>query len=184
MWGCCSLFPCSILLPGNNNHSTRKSLKDSVLQAPMGSLRVTVCYWLMSRNNRKLWFTHFDSLFYVLSTLNGSSSCCSPLASHISLPLYFISLYGCSHLTLPSGNIKHPPQVTQAQEQHQGTRGWFNTKNLWISNIHLLYYHPENNAACCFHYNHLFQLLEELSYSVLMKLGLKKYSLNVCYDSN
>lgn len=119
MCGAVVLFTGSILLPGNNNHSTRKSLKDSVLQAPTGSLRVTVCYGLMSHYNGKLWFTLFDSLFYVLSTLNGSGLCCSPLASHVSLSLHFIALYGRSHLTLPLGHIKHPPQVTQA---HSHTR--------------------------------------------------------------
>ena len=155
----CSSLPDSVLLPGNNNHSSRKSLEDSVLQAPMGSWRVTVCYGLMSHNNGNLWFTLFDSLFYVSSTLNGSGLRYSPLASHIythtHLSIYFIALYGLSHLTLPFGHIKHPPQVTQAQEPNQETRGSFNPTDLSnkiralleCTNTHLLYYQELHAAA-------------------------------------
>lgn len=133
-------FPCSILLPGNNNHSARKLLKDTVLQAPMGSLRVTMCYGLMSHNNGNLWFTLFDSLFLYLvcapwfrPVLSSFDFTLSPP----SLSLYFIALYGLGHLTLPLRHIKHPPQVTQ--EPHQQSRRSFNT-TYWFSqftNTHL-----------------------------------------------
>lgn len=99
-----SFFPGRTLLPGSNNHSSRKSLKDSVLQAPVGSLRVTVCYRLMSHNNGNLWFTLCDGLFYVSSTLNSLGLDVSPLASHNHTLFY--ELYGLNSLTLPSGHIK------------------------------------------------------------------------------
>lgn len=38
-------FSGDVFLPGTNNHSTRKSLKDGVLQAPMGSLRGYCALW-------------------------------------------------------------------------------------------------------------------------------------------
>lgn len=95
-----------------------------MLQAPMGSLRVTVCYGLMSHNNGNLWFTLFDSLFYASYTLNGLVLRCSPLAPHISLSLFYSSLWAQSPL-LAFG--APPSQVREAQEPHQGARDSFNS---------------------------------------------------------
>lgn len=62
-----SSFHGSIMLTGNDNHSTRKLLTDSMLK------EVTVSSGQRTHNNGNLWFTLFDRLFYVSSMLNGNA---------------------------------------------------------------------------------------------------------------
>lgn len=140
-------FPCSILLPGNNNHSARKLLKDSVLQAPTGSLRVTMCYGLMSHNNGNLWFTLFDSLFLYLVLLRVVVLWL--LTLHLSLSLFYSSLWARSphfafkaHQTPPTGSTGATPAIQEIVQHH-----------ILILTIykHSPHYYQENNAACCCH---------------------------------
>ena len=104
----------------------------------------------MSHNNGNLWFTLFDRLFYVSSTLNGS---CAVLLwlSHISLSLYFTALYGLSHLTAPLGHIKHPLQVTPARETHQETRGAHSIPQIYPSNTVRALYENTRLRRTMFH---------------------------------
>lgn len=133
----------------SNDHSSRKSFKASVLQAPVGSLRVTVCYRLMSHDNGNLWFTLFDGLFHVSSTLNsfGLDVVLWPHA----IGSLFYGLYGLNSLTFPFRAHQRPP--TPPPMGNTGSRATPGGGSGVIPHHKPVQHHrlPSFTCSCCSH---------------------------------